>query len=101
MKKIIQILLVSAIAPGMAVLAIVMAPVSPKTVPSYAEEPYEGNCQYYDRYNADGSCDNSDPCDPETLKTELRGKCKDDPSVQPQQQPAAVEESKPKGVCSE
>lgn len=34
------------------------------------------NCQYIDRYNADGTCDNSDPACPETLKDpKLRGNC--------------------------
>lgn len=36
----------------------------------------EQNCQYPDRYNSDGSCDNSDPACPETLKDPmLKGAC--------------------------
>lgn len=47
------------------------------------------NCQYEGRLYPDGSCDNSDPCDPETLKDPvLRGDCRSakpaDPIVVPE-----------------
>lgn len=41
----------------------------------------QAHCMYDGRLNPDGSCDNSDPACPETIKTPLKGGC---PSEQPE-----------------
>lgn len=57
-------------------------------------------CQYDNRYNADGTCDNSDPACPETLK-EDGGNCNSnvtEPAPTPVQ-PSKPNVTKPKSQC--
>lgn len=71
-------------AAAMFIAAIAMDPhVRFGTVQAAPNDVVIDNCQYPGRYYPDGSCDNSDPCDPTTLKDPvLQGRCKDDPAVQ-------------------
>lgn len=56
----------------------------------------EQNCQYPDRYYEDGSCNNSDPCDPETIKDPvLKGDCRDILPTEPEPVQTPIVEATP------
>lgn len=73
MKKILKVLMIIAVV--LWIIMIVMAVQDSNA--SGNSVPVEQNCQYPGRVYEDGTCNNSDPCDPETLKDPvLQGDCR-------------------------